>query len=91
MKSVFDALYHNVPVVNSSNGEFQIGYSVHPADTLEDLNAVVDCLEDEHIKRKVFTVRATDEAAEGTAAPKGPKRRPKPTVPPPVQKRQRRS
>lgn len=69
MKCVFDALYHNVPVINGSNGELKVGTSFHPADTQDDLNAVIDCLEDEHNQRKVFTVRASDETTEAHVTP----------------------
>lgn len=76
MKDIFDSLYYKNPPSsrdfpftfcsmrkNYSQGPAFAELENHPADYFVDYNEIVDTLEEEHLKRDVFTTIKTD--AEG--------------------------
>ena len=63
MKESFDSLFYKIkdPVL-----EQKVNYIDHPADITIDYNSMIDFLEEEHLKREVFTTAVPVAKSEST-------------------------
>lgn len=94
MKNTFEQLYYiriGKPTIHHDGRLICNGYH-HPADRTTDFNCVVDLLEDEHLKRKICTIKESDEVnSEPEFGSLYSKRKRSLNFPLPKQKRQKKS